>query len=235
MLTRSHLTLSLAAILSCAATACVIVDDTTTGSGTGGGTTGNTTASTGGSGTGGDGTGGSTSNAGGGGSGTGGGIEECVGAAGTGLSVDECGQINASAFTTCPSTGGPPPATGTCVRGNELFAAGPWEDLLSCLGEIPATQQQACDEPNASDIVTACVSKMYNDACVQPVVQDECDNIKAQCDGANQPGFAVDDCKADLNPFSASGLAEYEDCFDNAPGDITCADIHDYCINLLFQ
>jgi hypothetical protein len=231
MLTRTHLTLTLAALLSTAATACVIVDDTTTTSGTGGQGTGGSASSTGGSGTGGS---GNTSTASTGGGGTGGGTT-CVGPDGTGTTVDACADMEASQFSTCPSTGAPPPATGACVRGNELFSAGTWEDLLACLSQIPATQQEACDEPKAGDLVSACLADMYNDACVQQPIVDECDSIKAQCDGAGQPGYDVDGCKADLNPFSAAGVAEYEDCFANAPAEITCAEIHGYCIDALFQ
>jgi hypothetical protein len=129
----------------------------------------------------------------------------------------------------------PPPALGTCVRGNELFSAGAWENLLGCLELIPASQQEACDEPAAGDNVLACVDKMYAEACVQDSVVTECDTIKTECDNAGQLGFDVAGCKADLNPFGAGGIAEYEDCYTNSDPSITCAGIHDHCIGVLFQ
>ncbi len=235
MLIRSHLALTFVALLSSATAACVIVDNTdgTGGDGTGAGTnTGGSTTNTGG-----NGSGGSTTNAGGGGTGGGGtgGGTTCVDHAGTGVPATDCADMNSASITTCPSTNAAPPAVGTCTRGNEVFSQGAWENLLECLQAIPATIAEACTEPEAPATVQACVDQMYNEACTQTAIVTFCDEVKQGCDDAGQLGYDVAGCKADLNPFGQGGLDEYTTCYTDADPTITCADIHNHCMDLLFQ
>jgi hypothetical protein len=225
MLTRNATLLSLvgAFVLS----GCVITSgDSNEG---GGGSTANN--NTGGS----NNTGGETTTDGGGGSGTtnattggggeGGGEPTCTDPAGTGKSVSECEDTNVSSINQCPGNNAPPIADSSCTKGYEIYTQGSWEVLLGCISEIPATIQDACDDPEATDHVVACLTDMYNAACLNPDLKPQCDDIATQCEG-----FDATACAADLNPFSQDGLNAYSACLSSPEHENdACADLHNNC------
>lgn len=156
----------------------------------------------------------------------------CVGPAGTGVTEDECD--NMGWLTQCPDDGSEPQGLSSCHRGFQLFLAGPWEDLQHCLTEIPVTIDDLCggEGSTAETNVQNCINTMYADACSNQNAIDKCNEIAASCTDPSDV-FNTANCQADLNPFSNDGINEYLDCV-NASGDVTCADLEDHCLGVVF-
>ena len=228
MLTRTQLIFGLGLMLSGCTGTCVVNGDGEGGGGEGGATTtATTTTGGGGEAQGGGGTGGMGQGGAGGGAG-------CVGPDGTGTVAAACDQTNLGLHGTCPSTQEDPVGLPVCHRGFEIFTAGSAENLLECLGQIPASFEEACDEPQASMNVAQCVDKVYDEACANPDSAALCDQIFDTCQMAGQV-FPLNECVADLNPMGQAGLAEYVDCYNNGPTELQCDAIHNYCYGVLFS
>lgn len=166
-----------------------------------------------------------------GGAGTGGDSGgQCVSAYGEGYVESECDQMDISSITTCPNTLQAPFAIDVCHRAFQLFNEGTREALLYCLRDLPADLEVACYDVNETATV-ACIDQVYESACPSPSVEQFCDDTQAACDGAGQISFDVANCKADLAVYSQQGLEAYVTCFNHAPQDVGCEQIHDYCMN----
>jgi hypothetical protein len=166
--------------------------------------------------------------------GAGGGINQCVGPDGQGMAQASCDMTNVGLLGVCPSDGLEPFAVDVCHRGFEIYTQGSWENLLSCLGEIPAAFEEACDEPQASMNVGECVQKMYDEACANPESDALCAQIDEACTADGQT-FPVDLCNDDLLPFGAGGRQAYVDCYETGPAELTCGEIHSYCFDLVTE
>ncbi len=165
-------------------------------------------------------------------SGGAGGAEACVGPDGKGYASDACDATNVGRFQTCPDET-VPPALELCRAAHEVFTVGAWETLLACLGELPATMPIACEEPEASENVEACLAEVYREVCPNPAVDALCEAIADRCAG-DAKGFAVESCQADLVPFNAAALDAYESCVEEATEEVACASLHTSCLPPLF-
>lgn len=151
----------------------------------------------------------------------------CVGETGTGVPSSDCSEV-AGNLSECPGTGQPAVALSTCQRGYEIFTAGSWENLLVCLKAIPFNISDLCDEPVASDNVGNCTSKMYAEACPNAFAQDTCTGIDTvTC--AQEGGFDVASCQAQLVPFSDAGINAYRSCIDESTT-VPCSSLHETCL-----
>lgn len=162
--------------------------------------------------------------------GAGGGAGQCIPAYGEGYVESECDQMDISSITTCPNTLLPPFALDVCHRSFQLFNEGAREALLYCLRDLPAELEVACYDVNETATV-ACIDQVYESACPSDTIDQFCDETQAACDGAGQISFDVANCKADLSVYSQEGLDAYVTCFNHAPQDVGCDQIHDYCMN----
>lgn len=205
--------------------ACVVTSSSDNSGGDGG--TGATGASGGSGATGGEsttgGAGGSGAAGGAGGAGGGGGAA-CVDHTGTGTAVSACNAV-VGGIVSCGNSA--PVAELICERGNTIYTAGAWENLLACLDAIPDDQQSACGA-NADTLAGNCVDKMYTDACSNPDAATLCNGAKAACDESGDATFDLPGCIEDNNPFGTAGLAEWQTCFDALP-DTPCAQAQAQC------
>jgi hypothetical protein len=219
--------------LSVASVACVVTTDDGAGGSGGDNSTTTTTTTTGQGGSGGEtnGAGGS----GGGEGGSGGGVA-CVGHTGVGVAETVCatdvvGGLNCGVGNNQE----PAPARLVCSRSFDIFTEGARENLIACLEEIPATPADVCDETKSASDIAICVNEMYTEACLNEATYlagptGVCAEADASCTAANDNGFPVDSCLADLNVFSGDGAQEYADCFnDPANAEVPCSQIHDLC------
>lgn len=179
----------------------------------------------------GDGGGGSVAPVGGAGQG-GGAPESCIPAWGEGYVESECDAMDVSAITTCPNTMLPPYAVDACHRSFALWSEGAREAFVMCLRDVPADLEVACYDPSESATL-ACVSDVYGRACPSPEIDAFCEDTQFACDGAGQPSYDEANCKLDLSVFGQRGIEAYVACFNEAPLDVSCSEIHDYCMNQL--
>ena len=168
-------------------------------------------------------------------SGTGqGGGQACVGPEGRGLPVTACDMTNVGSLGTCPDTNTEPLALQVCELKYGYFTQGSWENLLSCLGKLPATYDYACDEASASEAVMSCLSDVTREACPNPQADAMCESIAAACEGLGQE-FPLESCEKGMAPLSDASIASYQACTsDNiAQGAVPCAELHSNCLALI--
>lgn len=194
------------------------VDESSTGPGTGGS----------------DGTGGSGGTGGTGGSGgTGGPDDFCVGEVGKGDTVAVCDDMAISPENGASQQCGDgknedPYGYRLCKRGFTTFAGGHAENLFSCLDTIGV--QDACDFELAND----CLTLMFDDACEAKAfnAQSECTTMSSACASGSDPGFDVNACILDVNPFNSATLTSLKVCInDEAPATLSCQEAYDFCMD----
>ncbi len=165
-----------------------------------------------------------------GGEGGAGGAAQCIGVEGAGVSAGACDEMNVAYITECPNTDAEPFAVSACHKGFELYEPGAREALLACLSDMPADLEVACYDGMETAAI-ACIDDVYANLCPNQVNSDFCASASSICAEWNDPNFAEESCSYDLMPFSHDGLVAYSDCFNNAPAEIACADLHDHCMN----
>ncbi len=179
------------------------------------------------------GVGGSVTDGGSGGEGGEGGVGgggQCIGTEGEGYAESSCDEINVAYIGECPNTGFEPFAVSACHKGFELYEPGPREALLSCLADIPADLEVACYDDYETSAI-GCIDQVYENLCPNQVNSDFCASAASICAEWDDPNFTEENCSYDLTPFSHDGLVAYSECFNSAPVEIPCADLHDYCMN----
>jgi hypothetical protein len=160
-----------------------------------------------------------------------GGADACVGPDGRGLAVTACEMTNVGSLGTCPETNTEPLALQVCQLQYGYLTQGSWENLLSCLGKLPATYAEACDETSASDAVASCLSDVTREACPNPRADAMCESIAASCESSAQE-FPLVSCKEAMAPLSDASIASYQACTGDAlaQGSFVCAELHGDCL-----
>jgi hypothetical protein len=164
--------------------------------------------------------------------GQGGAANTCVGPDGRGFSVASCDMTNIGSLATCPDSNVPPVGLEVCQLAHELYTQGSWENLLSCLGELPATYDEACVEPMASENVSACIAEVVAEACPNPTADALCASIETACTEAGR-SFELGACKETLAPYNDETIAAYDDCIRRSAPSIACEDLHGSCVTTL--
>jgi hypothetical protein len=146
------------------------------------------------------------------------------------MTIEACEMTNIGSLGVCPDTESPPLALQVCQSKFGYFTEGSWENLLGCLGELPATYDQACDETSASDAVASCLADVVREACPDPEVDAMCESLGESCQAFGQE-FSVDNCKKALAPLSDASIASYTACTDRAfgRGAVMCSGLHSDC------
>lgn len=160
-----------------------------------------------------------------------GGADSCVGPEGRGLPVTACEMTNVGSLGTCPDTNAEPLALQVCESKFGYFTQGAWENLLSCLGKLPATYDVACNETSASDAVASCLSDVVREACPSPAADAVCESIAATCENMGAE-FTLEACSTALAPLSEASIASYKACTDDAiaSGTFMCRQLHGDCL-----
>ncbi len=160
-----------------------------------------------------------------------GGADACIGPNGRGLAVTACEMTNVGSLGTCPDTNAEPLALQVCELQYGYLNQGAWENLLSCLGKLPATYDDACDETSAGDAVASCLSDVTREACPNPRADAMCESIAAACEGTGQE-FSLEPCKKAMAPLSDASIASYQACTSDAiaQGEVACAELHGDCL-----
>jgi hypothetical protein len=201
-----------------------IITSGSTGSGSG---SGSGSGDGGGFGSGGDTTTASSSQA---SSGAGGG-ELCVSSMGEGSAAD-CELLNIA-----PSQGAPeacfldklpPYGYEICVHAYDVYTTGAADDLQLCLAEIGV--EDACTDPPVA--VNDCVAAMYQHACDDPAIADNCESLAGTC--ATNETFDSIKCNEELRPLNNSALQQLLNCFD-AASQVACQKAYDDCYDQLVQ
>lgn len=191
---------------------CIIVDsnpNTNTG-GSGGSTT---TTSSSSSGDGGAGVGG-TGGGGGAGMGGAGGGTSCVGPEDGQLDSLACDALNTQMVgNVCGPNGDQEPlANGTCTLGAQIYQAGAFDVLATCLKLIEGDKVSACDDKKVGD----CVAAMYAAACPSQASAAACEQIgKDLC--INMEVFDTQGCLLKTNPLNGTALQDLANCISMSP------------------
>lgn len=160
-----------------------------------------------------------------------GGAAACIGPRGRGLSIEACEMTNVGLLGACPKTMADPIALEVCRSSFGVYTQGSWENLVGCLGALPATYDEACIEPAATDAVKACIDDVAIEACANPAADALCEEITIDCE-ANGEDFDTGACKASLAPLSDASISTYARCVGRAPATLVCGELHAHCVNM---
>jgi hypothetical protein len=191
---------------------CIIVDGTPNNNtgGAGGSTT--TSSSSGDVGVGGAG-GGAGAGGAGGTAGAGGG-SSCVGPEDGKLDSLACDALNTQMTgKVCGPNGDQDPlANGTCTLGAQIYQAGAFDVLATCLKLIEKDPMFACDDKKVGD----CVAQMYTAACPSQAAAAACEQIsKTLC--INMEVFDTQGCMLKTNPLNGTALQDLANCISMSP------------------
>lgn len=160
----------------------------------------------------------------------GGGGESCVGSEGNGIAAD-CDDLNIAPIQGAPKVCPPPENLAplgydTCVHAYSIYTIGSADELRQCLATIGV--QDTCTD----SLVKDCVTKMYEDACEDETVVDNCNILDAGCTG-DEPFDRVR-CNEDLRPLNDEGLKRLQDCYA-ANNQVPCQTAYTDCYNKLLD
>lgn len=194
---------------------CIIVDNTPNNNT--GGSGGNTASSSSGdAGRAGAGVGGAGGEGGAnvGGAGGAGGGPSCVGPDDGQLDSLACNALNTmmTGKICGPNADQDPLANGTCTLGAQIYQAGAFDVLATCLKLIEGDKVNACDDQQVVD----CVKAMYAASCPSQDSAAACQQIgKDLC--INMEVFDTQGCLLKTNPLNGTALQDLANCISASP------------------